>query len=84
MNVSLKTFRVGFIKFEYSCNLKHQICRYINNGVYRSGFARSQEAYDKAVVELFEHLDKVLELNLEPTRHWNGLIIRQIELCLGA
>lgn len=33
--------------------------RYINNGVYRSGFARSQEAYDKAVGELFEHLNKV-------------------------
>lgn len=35
-------------------------CRYINNGVYRSGFARSQEAYDKAVAELFENLDKVI------------------------
>jgi len=35
----------------------------INNGVYRAGFARSQEAYDEAVAELFEaleHWDRVL------------------------
>ncbi|KAG6839757.1 hypothetical protein C0991_011912 [Blastosporella zonata] len=31
----------------------------INNGVYRSGFATSQEAYQKAVVEVFDALDKV-------------------------
>jgi putative glutathione S-transferase len=36
----------------------------INNGVYRSGFADSQSAYDTAVRELFdalEHWDEVLE-----------------------
>jgi putative glutathione S-transferase len=31
----------------------------INNGVYRSGFATTQEAYQKAVVEVFDALDKV-------------------------
>lgn len=35
---------------------------YINNGVYRCGFATSQEAYDKASAELFEHLDKAEEI----------------------
>ena len=30
----------------------------INNGVYRSGFAQSQQAYDTAVHALFQHLDK--------------------------
>ena len=42
----------------------------INNGVYRSGFARSQEAYEEAVVELFEALD-----------HWEGVLSRQRYLC---
>lgn len=31
----------------------------INNGVYKSGFATTQEAYDKAVTTLFSSLDKV-------------------------
>jgi len=31
----------------------------INNGVYRSGFASTQEAYQKAVNDVFEALDKV-------------------------
>ncbi|MFQ3320780.1 MAG: putative glutathione S-transferase [Natronomonas sp.] len=35
----------------------------INNGVYRTGFAETQQAYDKAVSELFDALD-----------HWNGVL----------
>ena len=34
----------------------------INNGVYRSGFAQSQQAYDKAVTELFDALDRVEDI----------------------
>jgi glutathionyl-hydroquinone reductase len=38
----------------------------INNGVYRAGFATSQEAYDEAVRELFDALE-----------HWDAVLGRQ-------
>jgi glutathionyl-hydroquinone reductase len=31
----------------------------VNNGVYRAGFARSQAAYDAAVIDLFQTLDLI-------------------------
>jgi glutathionyl-hydroquinone reductase len=42
----------------------------INNGVYRSGFATSQAAYEEAVTELFENLD-----------HWETVLNQQRYLC---
>jgi putative glutathione S-transferase len=41
----------------------------INNGVYRSGFATAQKAYEEAVTELFKGLDKV-EAILEDGREY--------------
>lgn len=43
----------------------------INNGVYRCGFATTQAAYDVAVTELFEALDK-LESLLSTSRYVAG------------
>jgi len=42
----------------------------INNGVYRSGFAATQSAYEAAVTELFQALD-----------HWEGVLGQQRYLC---
>lgn len=42
----------------------------INNGVYRAGFAQSQEAYEEAVTELFEHLNR-----------WETILGKQRYLC---
>lgn len=43
----------------------------VNNGVYRCGFAKSQEAYNTAVGELFESLE-VLEKKLSKQRYLGG------------
>jgi glutathionyl-hydroquinone reductase len=37
--------------------INDRIYHTVNNGVYRAGFARSQEAYEEAVTQLFETLD---------------------------
>jgi putative glutathione S-transferase len=39
--------------------LNDEIYQNVNNGVYRCGFAKTQTAYDKAVVPLFQTLDKL-------------------------
>ncbi|CAN8061510.1 unnamed protein product [Agarophyton chilense] len=42
-----------------------------NNGVYRCGFAKTQEAYNEAYYELFERLD-ILEEHLSKSRYLVG------------
>lgn len=44
---------------------------YVNNGVYRAGFARSQDAYNRAYDSLFDTLDE-LEIKLSKQRYLVG------------
>jgi putative glutathione S-transferase len=51
--------------------LNERIYETVNNGVYRAGFARSQEAYEEAVHPLFETLD-ALDERLSTRRYLVG------------
>jgi putative glutathione S-transferase len=43
----------------------------VNNGVYRAGFARTQEAYSEAAIDLFDTLDR-LDARLADSRYLVG------------
>jgi len=51
--------------------LNELIFNNINNGVYKTGFARTQEAYDESVVKVFTVLDQ-LEQRLSDNRYLLG------------
>lgn len=53
----------------------------INNGVYRAGFAKSQEAYDEAVQAVFSGLDRVEEI-LAKSRYLVGDQITEADVRL--
>lgn len=53
----------------------------VNNGVYRSGFATTQEAYEEAVTELFDALDGWEEV-LSTRRYLCGDRITEADWCL--
>ena len=57
------------------------ICRQINNGVYRAGFATKQEPYDVAVREVFAGLDRV-EAILALQRYLTGNHLTEADLRL--
>ncbi|KAI7998781.1 Glutathionyl-hydroquinone reductase YqjG [Camellia lanceoleosa] len=53
----------------------------VNNGVYRCGFAQSQQAYDSAVNELFSTLDMVDD-HLGSFRYLCGDVLTLADICL--
>ncbi|KAF2072461.1 hypothetical protein CYY_006216 [Polysphondylium violaceum] len=54
---------------------------YINNGVYRTGFAKSQEAYEEGYYKLFEGLDKIEE-RLSKSRYLVGSTFTEADIRL--
>ncbi len=58
--------------------LNDRIYETVNNGVYKSGFATTQEAYDEAVVPLFETLDW-LDERLGKQRYLTGKQITEAD-----
>ncbi len=50
----------------------------VNNGVYKAGFATTQEAYEEAVQALFDTLDTV-DTNLEDRRYLTGKRITEAD-----
>ena len=57
------------------------VFRDVNNGVYRAGFASSQESYEKAYRRLFDRLD-LLERRLERQRYLVGETITEADVRL--
>jgi putative glutathione S-transferase len=69
----------------YPANLRQQIDEInavvyanVNNGVYRCGFAGTQEAYESAAKRLFETLD-MLEVRLSRTRYVVGSTLTEAD-----
>jgi putative glutathione S-transferase len=61
--------------------VNHDVFEHVNNGVYKAGFARSQEAYDEAVTALFETLDE-LDARLSRQRYIAGARVTEADLRL--
>lgn len=61
--------------------LTDKIYHNVNNGVYRCGFAQTQEVYNQVVTELFNTLDELEQL-LEEQPYLCGEQITLVDVCL--
>lgn len=53
----------------------------INNGVYRAGFADTQAAYEEAVTDLFDALDRWEDV-LDDRRYLCGPVLTEADFCM--
>ena len=58
--------------------INHFVYEHLNNGVYRTGFAKTQEAYNEAVRKVFHGLD-TLEKRLSERRYLAGMRISEVD-----
>ena len=58
--------------------INQPIYAHVNNGVYKAGFATSQDAYEEAVTALFAELDR-LEQHLGENRYLMGDVITEAD-----
>ena len=61
--------------------VNERVYEHVNNGVYKAGFARPQEAYEEAVTKLFQTLDE-LEDHLSRQRYLPGERITEADIRL--
>lgn len=61
--------------------LNHWVLHHVNNGVYKTGFAGSQETYEEAFTDLWASLD-VLEERLSRSRYLMGPSITEADVRL--
>lgn len=54
----------------------------VNNGVYKSGFATTQEAYESAVTTLFKSLDRIEKHLSGSGKYWFGDRLTEIDVRL--
>ena len=72
----------------YPLNLKDKIdsinedvYNNVNNGVYKTGFAKSQEVYEKSVINLFDCLDRIENI-LSKNKYLAGSILTEADIRL--
>ena len=87
----VKMFNSSFNKWADNCidfypenqrpeieRLESLVYEKINNGVYKAGFAKTQETYESAVIDLFEALDEI-EKHLAMRRYLCGDTITAVD-----
>ncbi len=70
-------FYPAVLRFEIDA-VNNDVYSHINNGVYKTGFATSQAAYDEAFENLFKTLD-VMEERLSNNRYLTGDVVTEAD-----
>ena len=64
-------------------SINEDVYNNLNNGVYKTGFAKSQKAYEKSVINLFECLDRIENI-LSKNKYLTGSKLTEADIRLVA